>query len=59
MRLLAVEVGLRHQHKHRDDAECGAGPRSEHQCPGVFTFPNMVSELLCRYTSTLASNTIA
>ena len=31
------DVGLEHQHKHRDGGEHGAGPRNGRQCPRGYT----------------------
>ena len=53
------DVGLKHLHKCKDAAECGARPKSRNQCPGPLLAINMVSELLHMYMSALTSNIIA
>ncbi|KAF5922355.1 hypothetical protein HPG69_009395 [Diceros bicornis minor] len=46
--IMTHDVGVKHLHRCKDDAECRAGPRSGNQCPGpllslsgLFTAPHV------------------
>lgn len=53
-----VDMGLKYLHKHRGDGEYGAGPEVDVNALEPLLSPNVVSELLHSYMSTITSDII-